>query len=172
MAGVSAAIVTSPRLVVVLGQGGHTTELLRLVDELGSGYEYHYLIGARDNLSADKIRLPGPVYRVPRPRHDPGKRPDLLRDPWLSALCLSSTLPVLRRVRPAAVVTSGPWIGVVSAVAARMLGIRVVFVETGCRVTSLSSTGKAMRVLADHYFVQWEPLLQRAPRAVYAGRLW
>ncbi len=56
------------RLLVVLGEGGHTRQMLQLLDQLGPQYEYHYLIAAEDQLSEDKIRLSGPVYRAGRPR--------------------------------------------------------------------------------------------------------
>lgn len=160
-----------PRVLIVMGEGGHTTEMLLLIDLLGSTYDYHYLLVAEDDQSASKIRRPGHIHRVPRPRFRPGKRHHPLWDPWLSLRCLVATVPVLRRVRPAAVLTIGPWIGVIAGLAARLLGMRVIFIETGSRVTALSATGKVMRFLAQDFFVQWEQLLKRVPRARYAGRL-
>ncbi|GAG20767.1 unnamed protein product, partial [marine sediment metagenome] len=53
------------RILVVLGGGGHSAELLRLVDLLGSDYDYSYMISAIDTTSEGKIRWQGPVYRVP-----------------------------------------------------------------------------------------------------------
>jgi UDP-N-acetylglucosamine:LPS N-acetylglucosamine transferase len=162
----------SPRVVVVLGGGGHTTEILHLVDLLGSSYEYHYLLATADKHSAGKIRNSGSVHRVPRPRYRPGKSTQIVLDPWLSLLCLMATLPLLWRLRPAALLTAGPSIGVVTGLAARLLGVRVIFVETGSRITTLSGTGKAMRFLANDFFVQSPRLLQHVSRARYAGRLW
>jgi len=159
-------------VLFVLGEGGHTTELLRLVDLLGPAYDYHYLLPAEDDQSESKIRRPGPVYRVPRPRHAPGKRHNPLHDSLLGLACFARTLSVMRQVAPSAMITTGPWIGAVAALAARLLGVRVIFVETGSRVTRLSATGRAMRVLADDFFVQWEGLRAQVPRARYAGRLW
>jgi UDP-N-acetylglucosamine:LPS N-acetylglucosamine transferase len=161
-----------PRVVIVLGGGGHTTEILHLVDLMGSSYEYHYLLAITDNHSESKIRHSGPVHRVPRPRYRPGKSTQLVLDPWLSLVCFLATLPLLWRVRPAALLTAGPSIGVVTGLAAKLLGVRVIFVETGSRITTLSGTGKAMRFLANNFFVQSPHLLQHVPRARYAGRLW
>ena len=56
------------KLLVVLGEGGHSTELLNLVDLLGDRYEYHYVISKQDKLSADQLRIEGPIYRLLRPR--------------------------------------------------------------------------------------------------------
>jgi len=163
---------TRSSVLVVLGGGGHTTEILHLVDLLGPGYEYEYLVAVEDDQSAAKIRHTGSIYRVPRPRLRPGKRRHPLIDPWLSLRCFASAFPLMRRVRPSIVLTTGPWIGVITGIAARLLGIRVVFVETGSRLTTLSFTGKAMRFLADDFFVQSRELTSLVPNARYAGRLW
>jgi beta-1,4-N-acetylglucosaminyltransferase len=161
-----------PRLLIVLGEGGHTTELLRLVDLLGPNYDYHYLLVTEDHQSAHKLRHPGPIHRVPRPRHDPGKRHHPLWDPWLNLRCLVATLPLLWHLRPTAILTTGPWIGIIAGLCAKLLALRLIYIETGSRVTTLSATGKVMRYLADDFFVQWESLLPLVPHARYAGRLW
>ena len=64
-------------ILVALGEGGHTKEMLTLVDMLGDDYAYAYIIVADDPISEKKIRRPGPVYRVQRPRD---KEHHLLRD--------------------------------------------------------------------------------------------
>jgi beta-1,4-N-acetylglucosaminyltransferase len=54
---------------------------------------------------------------------------------------------------------------------AKLLGIRVIYIETGSRVFALSSSGKILYRFADLFFVQWSELLPLYPKAVYAGRL-
>ena len=81
------------------------------------------------------------------------------------------SLRVLLTFRPNAVVSSGPSVAVPTCVLARLLGRRVIFVETGSRVTRLSTTGRIMYHVAHLYFVQWPDLQGHYPRAVYAGRL-
>jgi len=160
------------RLLVLLGKGGHTTEMLHLVDLLGEDYDYHYLLMAEDEQSEAKIRRWGPIHRVPGPRFIPGKKFHPLWDPLRTLRCLLAAIPLLLRVRPDAILSTGPWMAVPVGLVARLLGIGIIFVETGSRVTRLSGTGRAMYHLADLFFVQWEELLPEAPRAVYAGRLW
>jgi len=160
------------RLLVTLGEGGHTTEMLRLVDLLAAipdaDYEFHYLTIRQDPLCAQRIRIPGPVYPVTRIRWK--------RDPaWRAAIRLLQatveSLQVLRQARPAAVITSGPALAIPVAGWARLRRIPVIFVETGSRVHALSLTGRLMKPLANLYIVQWPELLPLVPGAVYAGRL-
>ena len=44
------------KLLIVLGEGGHTTEMLNLVDLLGDRYEYHYIITKEDFNAFDRYR--------------------------------------------------------------------------------------------------------------------
>jgi len=156
------------KLLVVLGEGGHATELLKLVDLLGDQYDYLYIVSEEDNLSAGRIRYPGPKYRLRRPRGKHTGKPGAVFRTILAGI---QSLWVLLRVRPAAIVSTGPAIAVPVSIIGKLLGARVVFVETGSRVRALSLTGRIMYRWADLFFVQWPQLAEKLPRAIYAGRL-
>lgn len=156
------------RLLVLLGEGGHTKEILILVDLLGPGYAYEYVVTREDPLSEAKIRHAGPIHRVTRPR---SKDDSALVAAGKLLLCAGQALGILLRVRPDALLTSGPALAVPFALWARLVGARVIFVETGSRVRQLSLTGRLMRPLAHLFFVQWPQLRERHPAAIYAGRL-
>ena len=156
------------KLLVVLGEGGHTTEMLNLIDLLGDGYEYHYLLSREDNLSAGRIRLPGPIYTIPRPR---GKETGLLMAIWQTWLAGLLATGILLRLRPAAILSTGPAIAVPVSIIGKILGARIIFIETGSRVRTLSLTGRIMYRWADLFFVQWPQLAATLPKAIYAGRL-
>jgi len=156
------------RLLIVLGSGGHTKEMIRLVDLLGPRYEYCYLVAADDELSLQKIKLPGPVYRVIRPRWKNTSWPVAgLRTLWS---CLQA-LWALVRLHPQAILSTGPGVAVPASVLSRLLGLKVVYIETGSRIFALSASGKILYRFADLFFVQWPELLPLCPKAVYAGRL-
>lgn len=159
---------TGDTLLVLLGEGGHTKEILILVDLLGPRYQYEYVLTHQDALSESKIQRAGPVHRVVRPR---SKDDGILTAAVKLLKCTFQAFSVLRRSRPAALLTSGPAIAIPFAVWGRILGVEVIFVETGSRVHELSLTGRLMRPLANLYFVQWPQLQAQHPRAVYAGRL-
>jgi beta-1,4-N-acetylglucosaminyltransferase len=77
----------------------------------------------------------------------------------------------LLKVRPKAVLSAGAGIAVPISVFARLAGVKIIHVESASRVRSLSLTGKIMYRIAHLFFVQWEPLKDRYPKAIYAGRL-
>jgi UDP-N-acetylglucosamine:LPS N-acetylglucosamine transferase len=158
----------APRILVVLGDGGHTAEILELVARLGPEYRYDYALSSTDQISERKITLSGPVWRLTRPR---AKDEPLIPAAWHFARSLLEAARVVLRARPDAVLGSGPALLVPLAVTGKLLRAKVIFVETGSRVTELSLTGKIMLRLADQFFVQWEPLHARYPRTIFAGRL-
>lgn len=156
------------KALVVMGEGGHTKEMVALVEMLGDDLEYGYLMVDDDEVSAEKLTRDGPVFRVTRPRdkehHHARDAVRTLRSAWQS-------WRVLRSWRPDVVLTSGPSVGVPVSILARLAGLKVVFVETGSRVTSLSLTGRILYRVATLVLVQWPELAERHPRATYAGRL-
>lgn len=155
--------------MIVLGEGGHTKEMLSLVDLLGTTFEYCYLLVRGDDLSTEKIRILGPTYYAQRPRD---KVHNLVLDVLKTLRCARDSLAALRRERPDAVISCGPAVGVPPCLMAKLLGMKVIFVETGSRVRALSMTGRIAYHLADLFLVQWTQLLERYPKAVYAGRFW
>lgn len=156
------------KILVVLGEGGHTKEMLALVEMLGDDIEYGYLLVDDDVVSEGKIRRAGPVYRARRPRD---KQHHLTRDIARTLASAADARRALRAFQPDAVLACGPSVAVPPCFLAKLMGMRVLFVETGSRVTFLSMSGRIAYSLADLFFVQWPELVERYPRAIYAGRL-
>jgi UDP-N-acetylglucosamine:LPS N-acetylglucosamine transferase len=155
------------KVLVVLGGGGHSTEMLRLLDLLGPDYEYCYMLSEEDPISEGQIRLAGSVYRVP---------PLLFKHARWSRLLLAlgpslRQLPVLIKARPQAIFSTGSNLAVPISVFGRLLGAKVIHIETGSRVYTMSATGRFMYRVAHRFYVQWEPLQRDYPKAIYAGRL-
>ncbi|XP_008587415.1 PREDICTED: UDP-N-acetylglucosamine transferase subunit ALG14 homolog, partial [Galeopterus variegatus] len=63
---------------------------------------------------------------------------------------------------------------VVSALLLGILGIKkviIVYVESICRVETLSLSGKILFHLSDYFIVQWPALKEKYPKSVYLGRI-
>lgn len=155
------------KIMVVLGGGGHSTQMLRLLDLLGPEYEYSYMLAQNDPISEGKIRWPGSVHRVPPLLQKHARWRRLLRAIGPSL----RQLPVLVHTRPQAILSTGSNLAVPISVFGRLVGVKVIHIETASRVHTMSATGRLMYRIAHLFFVQWEPLQRRYPRAIYAGRL-
>lgn len=176
------------KVMVVAGSGGHTTEMMRLVGSLSSYYQPRiYIVAETDKMSAEKIisfektkkvqdeeSSEFKILRIPRSRE--------VRQSWLSTLfttlnALAFSFPVVLREKPELVLCNGPGTCIPICLAAFLLkvaGLRditMVFVESICRVKTLSLSGKIMYFIADHFLVQWKQLQINFPRSIYLGRL-
>ena len=161
-------ISTPMKLLFTLGGGGHTTEMLKLINLLGEGYEYHYLLVKEVEFARSKIPYSGKIHEIRRPR---GRYDNLAMTVYNSIIAMGQMSIILLRVRPDAIIGSGPAISVLVSFLGKLIGAKVIFVETGCRVTALSLSGKIMYQIADLFFVQWPILASERPKSIYAGRL-
>lgn len=177
-------------LLIVAGSGGHTTEILRLVGSLSSAYSpRHYVIAESDEMSAKKIRsleltraqnnsttehTTYYLHRIPRSRE--------VRQSWLSSVFTTLysmwfSFPLVHRIKPDLVLCNGPGTCIPICVSALLLGILgikkviIVYVESICRVETLSLSGKILWNLSDYFIVQWPTLKEKYPKSVYLGRI-
>lgn len=176
------------RMMAVLGSGGHTAEMLPLLQSLDPAVytPREYVLAASDSTSAVRIetleakRLPAGaaptsrLLRLPRAR-EVGQ--SYVSSVFTTLHALVHAVGLVFRSQPAVLLCNGPGTCIpvaLAALALRLLGVRyvtVVYVESICRVTSLSLSGKILLPFADHFLVQWPQLARAHPRAVYIGRL-
>lgn len=162
------------RLLIILGAGGHTKQMLRLVQLLGPEYDYHYVVADYDVVSEHKIDLPGPVHRIVQPRE---KRQGVTESPWIVLRKMPTALRqawrILDQAQPDAIIGAGPSLQIPFALLAKVRRIPHIFIESASKVESLTFTARIIYKwrLADRFYVQWEHHRQRYPRARYAGRL-
>jgi beta-1,4-N-acetylglucosaminyltransferase len=75
----------------------------------------------------------------------------------------------LRRERPDVILSTGAALAFPFFLVGKLLGVRLVYVESLTRTDRLSLTGRLVYPLADAFFVQWPEAARR--RARFAGRL-
>ena len=164
--------------LVVLGSGGHTAEMLRLITDFDFGrYTPLTLVtAATDTTSRAKAEreLPREALATARWAAIPRARevgqsfgssvPSTLKALWACVHLIWTAAPEL-------VLVNGPGTCVPVAVLGRLFGSRVIFVESWCRVESLSLTGRIMYWVAHRFVVHWPELARRYPRAEYLGRI-
>lgn len=68
-------------------------------------------------------------------------------------------------IRPDVVVSTGAGIAIPMIVIAKKLGSKIIFIETGARVTTPSKTGMFAYKYSDLFIVQYKPLLKHFPKA-------
>ncbi|XP_030352157.1 UDP-N-acetylglucosamine transferase subunit ALG14 homolog isoform X2 [Strigops habroptila] len=167
--------------------GGHTSEILRLLSCLSESYSpRHYVFADSDTMSEAKIHsfeqkraetFPNSQFtldRIPRSRE--------VRQSWASSVVTTLysmlySLPLTYRRKPDLILCNGPGTCVpvcISALLLGLLGIKrayIVYVESICRVETLSLSGKILYYFSDYFIVQWPNLKEKYPKSVYLGRI-
>jgi UDP-N-acetylglucosamine:LPS N-acetylglucosamine transferase len=78
---------------------------------------------------------------------------------------------VVRRTRPALVLTTGAGVAVPFAWIGRLLGTRVVYVESFTRIDGPSLSCRLIAPVAERIYGQWPEFVEAVPRARYAGNV-
>mmetsp|Transcript_6376 Transcript_6376/g.17376 ORF Transcript_6376/g.17376 Transcript_6376/m.17376 type:complete len:238 (-) Transcript_6376:162-875(-) len=173
------------KTVVVLGSGGHTTEMLHMVQQLipsdtrNSTKHYDpiiYMIAETDTTSEQRLHLhlrksnhTNPtILRIPRSREvGQSYASSIATTCWSLWKCLW----IMASVRPQLILSNGPGTCLPICLAGffwRLLGVsntRIVFIESYCRVQTLSLTGRLLYPIADLFIVHWDFLRQKYPRS-------
>lgn len=172
-------------VMVVLGSGGHTTEMLRMLEGLdGDRFSpRHYVVADTDRISSDKAHAheasrtaPSSytVHVIPRSR-EVGQ--SYVSSLWTTGIATLSAARLFARVMPDVLICNGPGTCIPLCMCAwllRFVGVHdttIVFVESFARVESLSLTGRLLYRVADTFHVQWQQLYARYPLATYRGFL-
>jgi beta-1,4-N-acetylglucosaminyltransferase len=78
---------------------------------------------------------------------------------------------LVRSHRPEAILSTGAGIAVPFFLVGKLLGVRLVYVESVTRTESISLSGRLLYPLASRFFTQWPESAERLRRAEYAGAI-
>jgi beta-1,4-N-acetylglucosaminyltransferase len=157
------------KLLIHLGMGGHTSQILRLVSLMGPRYTYEYLLGHDDKTSAKKIKYSGKIHIIKNPRLMSDK--STIKVAFKMIFTTFQTFNLLIKHRPKAIISAGPSMAIPLFWLAKLMGIKTIFIESWVRVHHKSITGKLVYPVSDLFFVQWESMKKVYHKAIYVGRL-
>lgn len=148
----------SPReILLVASNGGHLLQLLQLADLWPS--ERRHWVTFRKSDAVSLLANERVTWA-----HHPTNRSlfNLIRN-------LGLALRMVRRSSVQAIVTTGAGVALPFAIAGRLLGVNVVYVESMARVDSASLTGRLVYPFADTFIVQWPGVQRFYPHALCFG---
>ncbi|CDH92984.1 UDP-N-acetylglucosamine transferase subunit ALG14 [Caenorhabditis elegans] len=182
-------------LCVVLGSGGHTSEMMELVKHFGEEFdERTYIIADTDTMSEDKVgngdfqvwnanlqainheksrnNEKFCIEKIPRSRE--------VGQSYLTSIgstinATAFAVKLIYRIRPDLIVLNGPGTCIPVALAAaffdiiRLIDTVIIYEESICRVKKLSLSGAILYYLGmvDCLIVHWPGLKKSYPRATY-----
>lgn len=76
---------------------------------------------------------------------------------------------ILLKEKPEYILSTGALATVPICCLGKLMGKKIIYIESFAKVTSKTKTGQLMYHLADQFYVQWETLLPLYPKAIYKG---
>lgn len=170
--------------VVVLGSGGHTMEMLRLLSgmDLVNFSQRIYVTADNDTMSIKKITAfeqscgnsEPMIKRIPRARN---VLQSYITTVLSTLIAIFYSFPITITALPDLLLCNGPgtciplcfWCFVLKFFWIK--DITIVYVESICRVKTLSLSALILYYIADHILVQWPQLQTAFPRTEYIGRV-
>jgi beta-1,4-N-acetylglucosaminyltransferase len=150
---------TKADVLLVCSTGGHLQQMLAL-RPVWSAYDHVWVTFDKSD-SRSLLREEQVVYA-----YSPTNRSlrNLVRN-------LGLAWRTLRSVRPRMMLTTGAGVAVPFAWVARLLGIRVVYIESFTRIEGPSLSCRLIMPIANRVYAQWPELTTVVPKARYAGNV-
>jgi len=142
-------------ICIISSAGGHLTEALAATKDLKVS---RYFV-TFDQPHVHSVLKGEEVYFI----QDPHQKLHLHFKNMFQSLIL------FLKKRPKIVITTGAGIAVTLCLLVKLTGGKLIFIETGARVTSPSVTGRILYRFSDLFIIQWEPLKRYYPKAIYGG---
>ncbi len=158
-----------PKLIIVLGSGGHTAQMVRLTEMLYDSYDFEYILNDDDNTSINRIKYHGDIHIIPRPRRKNDK--SIIKSVFLTIYSIINSFDIIINSKAIGIVSAGPGLTVPLFIWSMVCGKKRIFLESWSRVTTKSATGQICYHLSNLFFVQWPTLTRIYPSAIYVGRL-
>ncbi len=150
------------KICITCSVGGHLVEILNIIDAF-KDHEIFY-ITSYEATTKDLDR----VYYLDYT----DASPICLKMFRAFILAFYQSLKILYKEKPEYIVTTGSGIAIPVCYVGKLFGAKIVFVETLCRISTTSITGKALYPIADLFLVQWEYLTKKyGKKAKYWGKV-
>jgi beta-1,4-N-acetylglucosaminyltransferase len=148
------------KICLACTHGGHFVEMMKLIDAIK---EHEYFFITYDSMATRNLDN---AYLIKF--EDKGMKAKIM---LIKTLIFA--IRILIKEKPDVIVsTGGGEIAVPFSYIGKILGAKIVYIETLARITMSSSGGKLVYPIADLFLVQWKPLLKKYGRkAKYWGKV-
>lgn len=144
---------------IICSHGGHWTET-RQIFAAFEGYDT--FIATYQSARAADVQQVSRTYFTQ----------DIGRNIYRMARAFGWAATILHQERPHVLISMGAEIAIPFLYLGKLFGCKTIFIESWCRVTSVSQTGKIVYPVSDVFLVQWPQLCAIAgKKAQYSGAI-
>lgn len=151
------------KVLFISSTGGHLSELMQL-KSMFDKYDFHIITEKTKSNMYLKDKYPKRVNYLVY-----GTKSNMLVYPFkLLYNCFKSFILYLK-IRPKVIITTGAHTAGPMCCIGKILGSKIIYIETFANSETKSVTGKMVYKFADLFIVQWEDMLKLYPKAKYGG---
>lgn len=145
------------KIGLICSHGGHWSETCQLFESFA---DYDVFVATYHSARANDVQRLARTYFTD----------DIGTSVWRMARATVWAAKILLRERPDVLISLGAEIAIPFFYLAKVFNIKTLFIESWCRISTLSKTGQLLYPIADEFWVQWPQLLRVAgPKAHYKG---
>ncbi|RKY56217.1 MAG: capsular biosynthesis protein [Candidatus Neomarinimicrobiota bacterium] len=142
------------KVCIVCSDGGRLTEILQIIEAF-EGHEFFFItyniLGGRDLRKVYQLKI-------------------LKKNPLRYLSVIPAIVKILLKEKPDLIISNGAEVAIPTLYIAKLFGIKIIFIESWCRINKPSTTGKLIYPIADVFLVQWRQLLKKyGKKARYEG---
>lgn len=139
--------------------GGHLSQLLKLAD---SWARYDIVYVTTTEVVQDKLSRFGRIYVVGECNR---------QHPFRFIRVFCRCVKVIARKHPDVVISTGAAVGCIMCCLGKIVGAKVVWIDSITNVDKLSLSGRIVRYIADLFIVQWPELAERYKNVEFVGEI-
>ena len=148
---------------MVASGGGHLMELMKLWPAVEG--EDFYIVTEKNPASEGTIKKYRHHYLLQQER----RKWDFA---FKFAYNIIASLYFLLKERPVFIISTGAGAAYPTCQIGKMLGKKVIFLESFCRLKTPTKTAQMVYPFADYFLVQWEEMKKFFPKAEYHGTVY
>lgn len=147
------------KICLAASAGGHLNQLLKLTDSW-AGHDTIYV--TTTEVVRDRLKKFGTVYVVGECNR---------QHPVKVLKVLFKCLRIVFYERPEVVISTGAAIGCIICFLGKVIGAKLIWIDSITNVQRLSLSGRMVRHISDLFFVQWPELVHKYKKVEFAGTL-
>lgn len=151
------------KVIFISSTGGHFSELM-ILKPIFENYDFHLITEKTASTISLKEEYKNRMHYLIY-----GTRVKKITYFFKTTFNTIKSLVLFIKIRPKAIVTTGTHTAMPMCIIGKLLGAKIVFIETYANVFTPTGSGKFIYKFADKFIVQWEDMLKVYPKATYLG---
>jgi beta-1,4-N-acetylglucosaminyltransferase len=143
------------KIALVCSHGGHLTEMLQIIEAV---QDHKFFFITYKSPRTEKLKYEKYLIR------------NIGINPLFMLIESFNILKILLKEKPNTIMSTGSEIAIPVLYLGKILGKKTIYIESWCRITTSSGTGRIVYPISDIFLVQWPELLELyGPKAQYKG---